>query len=359
MNPPKEKSKPQRGIPPQLFVDDEWLGLRTEDVIDPKRPIVDPHHHLWHRASPYLLPELLQDINCGHHIRGTVYVECSSMYRANGDPRFQSVGEVEYANGVAASFASGHYGPARACAGIVAKVDLTLGAFAEEVMQEHLRRAPDRLRGIRHMAAWDATPEVNVLMNPPPKDLLLDRRFREGFSRLSKYELTFDAWVYHPQLPQLIDLVDAFPETKVIVDHAGGLALTGPYAMHRGEAIAQWSRSIKALARRPNVMVKIGGFNSRLHGSDFIDRDFPPDSLELARSWKPYVETCIEAFGSARSMFESNFPPDKCGCSARVLWNTFKRLTDGYSEAEKSDLFAGTAIRAYRLPESLGQSSKT
>jgi predicted TIM-barrel fold metal-dependent hydrolase len=52
-------------------------------------------------------------------------------------------------------------------------------------------------------------------------------------------------------------------------------------------------------------------------------------------------------------MFESNFPPDKCGVSARVLWNAFKRLASGYSESEKSDLFAGTAIRVYRLPESL------
>jgi L-fuconolactonase len=349
------KEKPRRGIAPLLYIDEEWLALHTEEVLEPRLPIVDPHHHLWDRSAPYLVPQLVDDLRCGHDIRGTVYVECSFAYRAEGDPRFASVGEVEYANGVAALFASGYYGPVRACAGIVGKVDLCLGAFAEEVLRACMARAPERFRGIRHMAAWDASPEVNVLMRPPPKDLLIDPRFREGFSKLAPLGLSYDAWVYHPQLPQLTELVDTFPDTRIIIDHIGGLVATGPYASRKHESFNEWRSSMRALAKRPQVFVKVGGLNMRGHGCEFIDRELPPKSEELAEAWKPHVETCIDLFGPDRCMFESNFPPDKCGVSAGVLWNAFKRLAAGYSPSEKADLFAGTAIRAYRLPETLGQ----
>mgnify|MGYP000645620541 CR=1 FL=1 len=342
---------------PLHFVDDEWLALRTEDVLDPERPIVDAHHHIWegHQHHTYLLPELLQDLQCGHNIRGTVYVECSFMYRADGDPRFAGIGEVEYANGVAAAFASGRHGDVRACAGIVGKVDLTLGAMAQPVLEAALARAPDRFRGIRHMLAWDASPEVNLLRKPPAKDLMLDPAFRLGFAQLGKLGLSFDAWCYHPQLPQLIGLVDENPDTRVIIDHVGGKAGTGPYAVRKDETFQHWKASMQELARRPNTFCKLGGLNMRLNGFEFIDRDLPPTSGELAAAWRPMVETCIELFGPKRCMFESNFPPDKAGCSARVLWNAFKRLANGYSEDEKAALFAGTAIHAYRLPEALGK----
>jgi L-fuconolactonase len=347
--------KPPRGIPPLLYFDEEWLALHTEEVLEPDLPIVDAHHHLWDRSTPYLESQLASDLRCGHNIRGTVYIECSFAYRAEGDPRFASVGEVEYAHGVAALFASGYHGAVRACAGIVGKVDLTLGAFAEEVLRACMARAPERFRGIRHMAAWDASPEVNVLMRPPPRDLLMDARFRDGFSKLAPLGLSFDAWVYHPQLPQLIALLDAYPDTRVIIDHIGGLVANGPYAMRKDENFEQWKSSMRALAQRPNVFVKLGGLNMRTHGYNFIDRSHPPTSQELANGWKPHVDTCIELFGPERCMFESNFPPDKCGVSAVVLWNAFKRLAAGYSSSEKADLFAGTAVRAYRLPETLGQ----
>jgi L-fuconolactonase len=207
----------------------------------------------------------------------------------------------------------------------------------------------------RHITAWDASPELNLLLRPPPPDLLLDPRFREGFSRLAPLGLSFDAWLYHPQLPQLVDLVDAYPDTRVIVDHIGGLVGIGPYSARSSESFDHWKSSLRELARRPNVFLKVGGMNMRLHGCAFIDRDRPPTSTELADAWKLHVETCIEIFGPDRCMFESNFPPDKCGVSAVVLWNAFKRLAGPYSKDEKTALFSGTAIRAYRLPETLGQ----
>src|SRR3978361_814254 len=126
----------KRGAPPHHFIDDDWLALRDEPVLDPERPIVDPPHHLWDRPHHrYLLPEILADLNTGHHVRGTVFAECSSMYRVDGDPRFASVGEVELVNRIGAMSASGVYGAVRVAAGIVGKVDLTMGAFAEEVLQ--------------------------------------------------------------------------------------------------------------------------------------------------------------------------------------------------------------------------------
>ena len=349
------RPKSSRGLPPLHLWNDDWLALRREEIIEPELPIVDAHHHFWQRQEPYFAPQLSADIQSGHLIRGTVYMECSSMYRSEGDPRFASVGEVEFVNGIAASFASGFHGDLRLCAGIVGRVDLTMGKLAREVLKACLACAPDRFRGIRHMAGWDADPEVNMLMHPPPKDLLLDPSFREGFAQLGPLGLSFDAHCYHPQLPQLIDLVDAFPDTRIIADHLGGLVRHGPYARDLDATFREWRASIRELARRPNVFMKVGGMAMRSMGFDFIDRELPPSSEELAAAWKPFVETCVEAFGPDRTMFESNFPVDRASVSYAVLWNTYKRMAADCSPTEKADLFAGTAIRAYRLPKSLGE----
>lgn len=349
-----------RGRPPLHLWDDAWLALRHEEALEPDQPIVDAHHHFWQRAAPYFAPELLADIrNSGHMVRGTVYMECSSMYRADGDPRFASVGEVEFANGVAAAFASGFYGPERLCAGIVGRVDLTMGAAAREVLEACMARAPDRFRGVRHMAGWDADPEVNMLMRPPPRDLMLDPAFRQGFAALGELGLSFDAQCYHPQLPQLLDLTDAYPQTRIIIDHLGGLVRHGPYGRDLDETFRVWKTHMSALAERPQTVVKVGGLGMRGFGFDFIDRDMPPGSEELAVAWAPFVETCIELFGAERVMFESNFPVDRASLSYAVLWNAYKRIVAGYSQDEKNALFAGTAIRAYRLSENLGRVAET
>jgi L-fuconolactonase len=351
----REKAMVKRGAPPNHEWDDEWLASQVEDIIEPQLPIVDAHHHLWHRHRPYLPEDLLSDLTTGHMIRGTVFCECSFMYRADGDSRFASVGEVEYVNGVGAAFASNYYGPMRACAGIVGRVDLAMGGFAGEVLQACIERAPDRFRGVRQMAGWDASPEVSTLLRPPPKDLLINPKFREGFAALAPLRLSFDGMCYHPQLSQMIDLVDAFPETTVIVNHLGLLVRKGPYAANPAEELKAWARSIRALAERPNTFIKIGGLSMRSFGFDFIDRDVAPTSEALATAWRPLVETCIEAFSPRRTLFESNFPVDKAGVSYRTLWNAFKRIAAGCSADEKADLFSGAAIRAYRLPEALGR----
>jgi predicted TIM-barrel fold metal-dependent hydrolase len=335
-----------------LYADprEDWLALRTEDIIDPARPIVDPHHHLWDRGGQrYMIEEMAADIASGHNIVATVYVDCRSMYRAGGPEAFRPVGEVEFANGVAAMSAGGGYGPAAICAGIVGHVNLLLGDGARPVLEAEIAAGGGRFRGLRHSSAWDADPDVANMYATRPKGLLLDPTFCKGFACLAPLGLSFDAWLFHPQIGELIDLARAFPDTKIALDHCGGPAGLGVYANRRDEIFSLWKASIQEIAKCPNVVVKLGGLAMRLLGYDFHERPMPPSSEDLAAAWRPYIETCIEAFGPGRGMFESNFPPDKGQCSYQVIFNAFKRLSAQYSEAEKTALFCKTAMDFYRL----------
>ena len=335
-----------------LYADprEDWLALHSEEILDPARPIVDPHHHLWDRGGQrYLIEEMAADIASGHNIVATVYVDCRSMYRADGPEAFRPVGEVEFANGVAAVSASGAYGKARICAGIVSHVNLLLGEGARAVLEAEIAAGNGRFRGIRHSSAWDADPDVAGMYATRPEGLLLDTGFRKGFACLAPLDLSFDAWLFHPQLGEFIDLARAFPDTRIILDHCGGPVGIGSYAGRREEIFAAWKAAIHEVAKCPNVQVKLGGLAMRLLGYDFHARPKPPSSEDATSAWRPYIETCIDAFGPQRCMFESNFPPDKGQCSYQVIFNAFKRIAAQYSEAEKTALFAGTAARVYRL----------
>ena len=335
---------------PMFPVDEPWLALREEAALDPALPIVDPHHHVWDRpGGRYLFDALLQDLGSGHTITATVFVECRSMFRAGGPVEMRPLGETEFVAGIAAMSDSGAYGPARICAGIVGHADLSLGARVRPVLEAQIRAGGGRFRGIRMINAWDAGPGVSSTAVEPPPGLLADRAFREGFAELAPLGLSFDAWQYHPQLPELIDLARAFPDTTIVLDHVGGPLGIGPYAGKRDEVFARWRHDIIHLAQCPNVVVKLGGLGMKICGFGFSERPLPPSSEDLATAWRPYIEHCIAAFGPARSMFESNFPVDKGSCSYGVLWNAFKRLAAGASAAERADLFSGTATRIYRL----------
>lgn len=332
-----------------LPVRPDWLSTYTEPVIDPDLPIIDPHHHLMNAHDRhYLLADYLEDAASGHRLIASQFVECRAFYRPYGPEEQRSLGETEFANGVAALSASGAYGPSRVCAGIIGHVDLRWGDRAAEALQAHRAAAGSRFRGIRNVSAWHRD-GINATSAKPPPGLLCDAFFRRGFSALAELGLTFDAWLLHTQLGELVDLARAFPETAIICDHIGGPVGIGPYLGRRDEVFAHWSRSIRELAACPNVRIKIGGMGMHLLGFDFVLRERPPASEELAAAWQPYVETCIEAFGAHRAMFESNFPVDKGTCSWVVLWNTFKRLTASCSMTEKHALFFDTARQTYGL----------
>ncbi|MFC1977247.1 amidohydrolase family protein [Chloroflexota bacterium] len=326
-----------------------WLTLTKEDPMEPELTICDPHHHLWDRPDDrYLLEELLQDIGGGHNVVSTVFVECRSMYRKDGPQEMQPVGETEFVQGIAARSASGQYGITTVAAGIVGFADLTLGAAVVPVLEAHLAASRNRFRGIRYISAWDATPGITSYRNPP-KGLLLAPEFREGFAYLQKYSLSFDAWLYHPQLTELADLAMAFPDIPIIVDHIGGALGVGPYAGKREEVFQEWKRVITALATCPNVVVKLGGLGMPLCGFGWHERATPPNSTELAEAMAPYYLWCIEQFGVDRCMFESNFPVDKQSYSYTVMWNAFKRISRDFSVEERAALFHDTAVKVYRL----------
>jgi len=322
----------------------------TEAIIEPELPICDPHHHLWDfPASVYLLPELLADTDAGHNVQSTVFVECTAYYRASGPENLRLVGETEFVNGVAAMAASGRYGDTLACEGIVSRANLSQGASVEETLASHERAGNGRFRGIRHVTAWHASPDINESHTKPTEHLMADAKFREGFAKLAKFDMSFDAWLYHTQIDELADLAAAFPYIPIVLDHVGGPLGIGPFAGKREEVFAVWRQSIRNIAERPNVVVKLGGLGMPICGFDFHKRDKPATSEELAAAWKPYIETCIEAFGPERCMFESNFPVDRASCDYVRLWNAFKRIAAGASASEKALLFRDTARRFYRL----------
>jgi predicted TIM-barrel fold metal-dependent hydrolase len=339
-------------IPPgrHLPIRPDWLAKLREDIIEPDLPIIDPHHHLWDRpGNVYLLPDLLADVGSGHNIRATVFLECREMYRAEGPPELRSLGETEFVTGVAAMSASGKYGPTRCCAGIVGNVDLRIGGRAKGVLESHVTASGGRFRGIRNGTTWHADASLRIFTSGAPEGLLLDQGWRAGFACLEPLDLSFDAWMFHTQLPELLDLARAFPQTKIVLNHVGGALAIGPYQGRRDEGFAEWSGHIRKLGACPNVAVKLGGLGMRLGGFDFAERATPPSSDALAEAWRPYIETCIAAFGPERSMFESNFPVDKGMCSYPVMWNAFKKLAAGCSRDEKAAMFHGTALKFYRL----------
>jgi L-fuconolactonase len=341
-----------------------------EPILEPELPIIDPHHHLWfvpeavraamdpganpymhvrRRRPRYLFDELLEDLRTGHNIRATMFVECRSMYRATGPEKFQPLGEVEFVNGFAAMSASGLFGDIQACAGIIGHADLTLGDGVADVLRASLDIAGDRYRGIRHVSQSDPDPSFARIGGATPTGLLLDARFREGFKHLGWLGLAFDAFLYEPQLPEVVDLARAFPETTIVLNHTGTPLGIGKYAGTREARFPIWREQIKALAQCENVFMKLGGLGMPVCGFASFLASPPASSERLADEWRPYIETSIEAFGASRCMFESNFPTESGSCTYPVLWNAFKRLAAKASDEEKRDLFAGSAKRAYNL----------
>lgn len=342
---------------PHLPVREDWLALRSEPILEPDLPIIDAHHHLWDRQSGrYLTDEFGSDVGSGHRILSTVYVQCRSMLRREGPDAMKPVGEVEFANGIAAMFASGAYGPTRCCQAIVGGADLALGDELGPVLEAMLEVSGGRLRGIRNPLAWHPSAAVNSSPVTPPRDLMLDPRFQQGVSLLSRFGLTLDVWVYHTQLDELYELARLAPDVTVVIDHFGGPIGVGPHANEREQVRLDWRRGVQRLASLPNTRMKLGGAGLSVFGFEFASREAPPSSEDLAAAWRPYFDACIELFGPARCMFESNFPVDKGMFSYGVLWNAFKRLASSMTADEKTALFSKTAASTYRL-ETLGLKS--
>ena len=271
------------------------------------------------------------------------------MYRADGPEDMRSVGEVEFAQGLAAASASGLYGPSRAAAGIVGYANLALGKRVEPVLDALLAASPNRLRGVRHSVTWDAHPEVRNASANTMEGQLASSDFREGARLLVRMGLSFEGWLYFPQLPELADFARALPDLTIIVNHIGGLLRLRPYANRDDEVMPIWRSGIAVVADCPNVYMKLGGMGETRCGFDWHARSEPIGSEELAESMAPIMTYCIEQFGPDRCMFESNFPADKISYSYNVMYNAFKILSKGYSAAERAAMFHDNAARVYRI----------
>jgi L-fuconolactonase len=334
------------------FGGNHWLALTQEPTLEPELPICDPHHHFWDFRPEripyqrYLLHELAADINSGHNVRSTVFIDTRAMYRPDGPEELRPVGEVEFVQGLAAASASGLYGPARAAAAIVGHANLNLGERVEAVLAALQAASPNRFRGIRQSAAWDPHPEVE---NRAPEGQLAGEKFQAGARVLARLGLSLDTTIYFPQLPELADFARAVPDLTIILNHIGGLYRVGPYGNRDDDVLPIWRKGIAAVAACPNVNIKLGGVGQPRYGFDWYTRTNPIGSEELAESLAPLMNYCIEQFGPERCMFESNFPPDKVSYSYNVLFNAFKRLSKGYSATERAAMFHDTAVRAYRI----------
>lgn len=327
----------------------------TEMPLEPRLPIVDAHHHLFGTDADqlyYRVQDLREDVAGGHNVIGTVYCEAyDSGWYKDGPEALRPVGEVQMIVRAAqdASITTAH-GPCELAAGVVAHADMRLGHAVAGVLEAHVAVGAGRLRGVRHRTATDFGRVGSFIENRPAPHMLTNGQFQQGVRQLARYDLAFDAWVYHTQLDELIDLVDAAPDTTIVIDHVGGPIGVAEYRSYQADVTHLWKRKLRELAQRPNVSVKVGGMGMAFFGFGFEHQSQPAHSAALANAWKPCIDTCIEIFGPERCMFESNFPVDKQSASYTSVWNAFKLCTADLSASERCDLFFGTACRVYRLP---------
>lgn len=326
-----------------------WLASVEEEILEPERPIVDPHHHFFDTVEmfpSYDLEALWADTS-SHNVEQTVYIECTEHYRENASEALAPVGETEWAARLAAEAAKDAAGRSRIGA-IVGTANLCLGAAVRETLEAHKAASP-LFRGIRDSAIFDASEEIPSVDRATDLNLYGDARFREGFAQLAPLGLSFDAYHYHTQITHFAELARAFPETQMILDHLGTPLGIGPYAARRDEVFVDWKRDLEMLRDCTNVSIKLGGMAMPWSGFGFEDGATPPSSDAFVAAQERYYHHAIDVFGPSRCMFESNFPVDRLCISYSVLWNAFKKMASRYSEDEKENLFRGTATRVYRL----------
>ena len=325
---------------------DNWLALSKEAPLDAHTPILDPHHHLWDRGGHTYLPDQFNADAKGHALLTTVYVECRSRYWTHGPEHLRPVGETQYV----AELVADRTGPTHTslCAGIVGFADLSLGDEVAAVLQAHEEAGQSRFKGIRYASAWDADPAIHAAY-PSHAGMLREPKVQAGARRLAERGLSLDTWVYFHQLDDVVTLARTCPDLVIVVDHCGGPLGIGPYAERRQEVFAEWRSAMEAFKPLNNVFVKFGGLAMPIAGFAWRKRPEPPKSQTLAEAWRPYFEVCIDVFGPARCMFESNFPVDRTGCSYTSLWNAFKTLAQNLSTDERQSLLRGTAQRVYQL----------
>jgi L-fuconolactonase len=323
----------------------EWLARVVEPAVEPDLPVIDPHHHLWDVASAfYHAPDLVADVNSGHRVVATVFVECKAHFDEHAPAGFAPVGETRFVV-EQARLASEHEGLLK---GIVAYGD-PFAPDPQRVLEAHADAAQGRFRGVRVRAAWHADPAFAAPADGPNEHTIDAPELDRYCAMLAEMGLVLDLWVYHTQLEQAAALAKRHPRLTIVLNHCGGPLGIGPYASMRAQVRHAWTCSLARVAACKNVIVKIGGLAMPRTGLSFQDQEKPANCLELVQRWTPYVRTCIDLFGAERCMFESNFPVDKGSCNYVSVWNAFKLISAGYPAVARRQMLAGTANRVYAL----------
>ena len=326
---------------------DDWHASVQEEIIEPDRPIIDTHHHLWETGrlwGRYVLEDLWNDTESGHNIEKTVFIDCRSNYRTEGPTHLKPIGETEYIAGVAAE--SARVQDKATIAAIVSFADMRLGEAVEEVLMAHEAAGNGLFRGIRHAGPSDST---GTLTNPGRGDCPYSREdFRTGVRTLGKHGYTYDTWHFFPQNQAYLAMAKATPDTIMILDHFGTPLGVGAYEGRMDEIYEIWKKDIAAIAQCPNVIAKLGGMAMPDNGFGWDKRATPATSDEFVKAQRKYYLHTIDCFGPERCMFESNFPVDKLSISYHVLWNGMKKIVADFTEDEKHAMFYGNATRVYR-----------
>jgi L-fuconolactonase len=328
---------------------DAWLAQVREDTIDPDRPIIDPHHHLWAAVggrSRYLLADLWSDTGSGHRIEKTVFIECRAGYRIDGPEHRRPIGETEFVARIARASRDG--GGGAVIAGFVGHADLRLSDL-RETLHIHADAAGGLFRGIRHAGARDPHPEALSIPGRGTEGLYADADFRAGVALLGRLGYTYDTWHYHHQNAAFAQLARAVPDTTLILDHFGTPLGVGPYAGQREAIFETWRHDISKIAACPNVVAKLGGLAMPDNGFGWDRRDRPASSDELVTAQAHYYHHAIECFGPDRCMFESNFPVDRRSLPYAIYWNAMKKIAARHTADEQHAMFYGTAARVYKL----------
>lgn len=322
------------------------------DIVDQDLPIIDAHHHLWPTDSwrQYSAADFTRDIGTGHNVRATVFAECRANYDwTNPDQAMIPVGEVQYLVGDSPTRKIGEDGDPYIGAGIVGWANLRLSpADVARTLEAENAASEGRFRGVRHNAVWHPHEDIVGPRQFPPQ-LLLDTGFRAGLREVASRRLSYDVWMFHHQLADLADTAKAFPDLTIILDHFGGPISPTATAAARAEVFADWRKTLKLVADRPNVMLKLGGLGMPAFGFGLSHMRPRPGWQAVVPLWRPYVEYAIEVFGTKRCMFESNYPVDRASLDYKSLWNVYKTITIEYSSQEKSDLYYNNAAKIYRL----------
>jgi L-fuconolactonase len=334
--------------PPDL----EWLALAPpEEAIEPSLPIIDTHHQLGMinrlgdpnipgQTMRYSVEEYADDAASGHNLVASVFVEGFANWRKSGPAEMRPVGEVEFANGMAAMAASGFYGRAQVAAAIVGHADLSRGAMAGSVIDALIAAGNGRLRGVRYNAHWDPDPATRNGIGVNGPGLYLTKSYIEGAREVVARGLTLETFVYYPQLEDICYVADALPDARIVLSHMGAPLGQGGHGDDPARSFDIWRRNMEMIAERPNVTNRI---------RNYMGRSEPPDSAQLAADWRDYVLATLDMFGPERCMFASSFPVDKQGATWVAHWNAHKRIVADASDEEKRRMFSGTAAETYLL----------